>query len=172
MAEQPNKQQIAEQNKLNINQSPDSSQQQFGDRGVEVGYSNMGPHGLSNEDAENAPDGYGNQDQFGDIDGQDPYTNLNDTATNLDASDADTDDTKTDADLDDTATDTEAAADLGDPTIGTQNKTPIGEDFSDVSDELYGLAEPLAKEGDSSRQGSNKDSKGTRISQDQQGYQQ
>ena len=163
MTEQPNKQQIAQQNKLNINQSPDSSQQQFGDRGVEVGYSNNGPHGLSNEDAENAPDGYGNQDQFGDVDGQDPYSNLNEEAPDVD---------EADADLNDTSTDTEAAADLGDPATGTENSTPGGDGIYDVSDELYGLAEPLAKEGDSSRKGGNKDSKGTRISQDQQGYQQ
>ena len=74
--EQRKKQQIAQQNQLNINQTGEHPQQQFGDQGVQVGYSNMGPHGLSNEEAENAPDGYGNQDQFSDVDGQDPYNNL------------------------------------------------------------------------------------------------
>ena len=50
--------------------------------------------------------------------------------------------------------------------------TPAGEDLSNPDEELYGLAEPLAKPGDKSQKGSNKDRFGTRMSQDQQGYQQ
>ncbi len=38
--------------------------------------------------------------------------------------------------------------------------------------DLYGLAEPLAKPGEESRKGSQRDRYGTRISQDQSGYQQ
>ncbi len=59
----------------------------FGDQGSEPGYSHWGPHGpdtggeentdLDTEENENTdPDGYGPQDQFGDLD---PYNNLEDT---------------------------------------------------------------------------------------------
>jgi len=43
--------------------------------GSRPGYSNQGPHDIDIED-NTAPDGYGLQDQFGDVDGQDPYSNL------------------------------------------------------------------------------------------------
>src|SRR5438067_10863396 len=107
-------------------------QGQFGNQGTEEGYSYLGPHGLDIED-NTAPDGYGDQDQFADVDDQDPYSNLYDE----------------------------------DP-----GSTPGGEDLSDQDQDLYGLAEPLAKPGDESRKGSNKNRFGTRMSQDQQGYQQ
>ncbi|HJT59074.1 MAG TPA: hypothetical protein VJ761_21385 [Ktedonobacteraceae bacterium] len=56
----------------------------FGDQGSEPGYSHWGPHGPDTgegeEEEENTdPDGYGPQDQFGDLDDQDPYSNLEDT---------------------------------------------------------------------------------------------
>lgn len=89
-----------------------------------------GPHTLGFEDADD-PDHYGPQDQFGDVDGQDPYSNLDEQ-------------------------DAEVPAD----------------DLDDLDQSLYGLAEPLARPGDVSRQGSDKDRQGTRRSQDQQGYQQ
>lgn len=100
-------------------------------------YSNKGPRGaydeqtLPNDDdpfADTEQDQYGDQDVFGDIDGNDPYSNLYDN-------------------------------DAG----STENTDEAG---------LYGLAEPLAKEGDESNAGSERDSHGTRISQDQSGYQQ
>lgn len=81
--------------------------------------------GLSNQDE------YGLQDQFGDLDDQDPYSNLEDE---------------------------------------DQNMTTAGEDPD--PDALYGLEEPLARPGDESRAGSDKTREGTRISSDQQGYQQ
>ncbi len=81
--------------------------------------------GLSDEDE------YGLQDQFGDLDDQDPYSNLEDDE---------------------------------------QERTSAGEDPD--PDALYGLEEPLAREGDSSRAGSDKTRDGTRTSIDQQGYQQ
>jgi len=162
--EQRKKQQIAQQNQLNINQTGEQSQQQFGDQGVQVGYSNMGPHGLSNEEAENAPDGYGNQDQFSDVDGQDPYNNLYDE----DSVSTSAEEAADDANFGSTPAE-EEEEDRDDADLGS---TPAEEDAADVNDGLYGLAEPLAKPGDISRQGSNKDTKGTRISQDQQGYQQ
>lgn len=89
-----------------------------------------GPHGLGVEDADD-PDHYGPQDQFGDVDGQDPYSNLDD-----------------------------------------QVAETSGDDLDFPEQGLYGLAEPLAREGDVSRQGSDRDREGTRRSQDQQGYQQ
>jgi hypothetical protein len=121
----------------------------FGDQGSEPGYSNMGPHGPdtgsgqdtgididtdveTGEDENTDPDGYGPQDQFGDLDDQDPYNNLEDT----------------------------------DP-----GESAGGEGLYDVEDTLYGLAEPLAKPGDESRQERDKDLYGTRGSQDQYGYQ-
>ncbi|HYK84683.1 MAG TPA: hypothetical protein VEV19_04910 [Ktedonobacteraceae bacterium] len=129
----PTPQQVEQQNRQNINQTGDLGQQQFGDQGVQEGYSYKGPHGISSERAENAPDGYGNQDQFGDVDGQDPYNNL-----------------------------------YQKPPV----RTPKGDGLSNIDETLYGLAKPLAKPGDKSRQGSDKDAAGTRMSQDQQGYQQ
>ncbi len=51
-----------------------------------------------------------------------------------------------------------------------QESTPAGEDPD--PDALYGLEEPLARSGDVSRAGSDKTRDGTRISSDQQGYQQ
>src|SRR5437763_16032971 len=50
---------------------------QFGNQGSEERYSYLGPHGQYIDD-NTAPDGYGDQDQFGDVDGQDPYSNLDD----------------------------------------------------------------------------------------------
>ena len=81
--------------------------------------------GLSDQDE------YGLQDQFGDLDDQDPYSNLEDE---------------------------------------DQESTSAGEDPD--PDTLYGLEEPLAQPGDESRAGSYKTRDGTRISSDQQGYQQ
>src|SRR2546423_15355100 len=78
---------------------------QFGNQGSEERYSYLGPHGQYIDD-NTAPDGYGDQDQFGDVDDQDPYSNLDDE----------------------------------DP-----GSTPAGEDLTDPYEELYGLAEPLAK---------------------------
>ncbi|HZU68473.1 MAG TPA: hypothetical protein VFA09_14445 [Ktedonobacteraceae bacterium] len=105
----------------------------FGDQGSEPGYSRFGPHGLDRGDEEHiAPDGYGPQDQFGDLDDQDPYSNLENT----------------------------------DP-----GESPGGEGLYDIEDTLYGLAEPLAKPGDESLKERDKDSFGTRGSQDQYGYQ-
>lgn len=52
-------------------------QHQFGDQGSAERYSNLGPHGQY-EEPEGDPDDYGPQDQFADVDGQDPYTNLYD----------------------------------------------------------------------------------------------
>ena len=52
----------------------------FGDQGSEPRYTLRGLHGPYTEDEENTdPDGYGPQDQFGDLDDQDPYNNLEDT---------------------------------------------------------------------------------------------
>lgn len=51
-----------------------------------------------------------------------------------------------------------------------QESTTAGEDPD--PDALYGLEEPLARSGDESRAGSDKTRDGTRISSDQQGYQQ
>ena len=107
-------------------------QGQFGNQGSEERYSYLGPHGQYIDD-DTAPDGYGDQDQFADVDGQDPYNNLYDE----------------------------------DP-----GSTPAGEDILDPDQELYGLAEPLAKPGDESRKGSDKNRFGTRMSQDQLGNQQ
>ena len=109
-----------------------SGQNQFGNQGSQDRYSYLGPHGEYADD-DTDPDGYGPQDQFGDLDDQDPYSNLYDEDTGESAG---------------------------------------GEGLHDVEDTLYGLAEPLAQPGDVSRQGSDKDREGTRISQDQQGYQQ
>ena len=109
-------------------------------------YSYHGPHGNYDPNEGTAPDGYGDQDQFGDVDGQDPYSNLDDTSDLDDASDLD---------------DTENPGD-----------TAGGEGLYDLDESLYGLAEPLAKPGDVSRKGSDKDRLGTRGSQDQYGYQQ
>lgn len=50
--------------------------------------------------------------------------------------------------------------------------TSEDEDRYDEEQGLYGLAEPLANEGDVSKQGGDKNRYGTRQSQDQQGYQQ
>ncbi len=118
--------------------------------GPEV-YSDHGLHGTEaeNEAANTAPDGYGLQDQFGDVDGQDPYSNL--------------DENERQEDIEDALHTQETGEGTG--------ETPGGDGLSDLEDTLYGLAEPLAKEGDVSLQGSNKDRQGTRGSQDQYGYQ-
>ncbi len=143
---QPTPAQVNQQNQQNINQtqgvSPDQNNaEQFGNQGSEDRYSYLGPHddhvddnsapGEGYIDEDTAPDGYGDQDQFADVDGQDPYNNLYDQ----------------------------------DP-----GSTPAGED--PTMNDLYGLAEPLAKPGEESRKGSERDRYGTRISQDQSGYQQ
>jgi hypothetical protein len=128
-SQQDNQEQQASDETPNNNQEVPGD---FGNQGNEVGYSYLGPHGLDNEDAFTAPDGYGPQDQFGDLDDQDPYSNLYDE---------------------------DPGSSLG------------GEALSDPEEELYGLAEPLAKAGDESRKGSDKDRYGTRMSQDQTAYQ-
>lgn len=97
-ANTPTQQDIAIQNQQNINQTdpnpnnrdqPDTEQVpltgtideqgHFGDQGSLDRYTYQGP---KPEDAylndNTAPDGYGDQDQFADVDGQDPYSNLND----------------------------------------------------------------------------------------------
>ncbi len=111
-------------------------------QGALQGYSNRGPH-TNTMDDQNDPDGYGPQDNFGDIDGQDPYTNVGSDHDNNQG-------------------------------IYSQNNdsVPAGENLYGSDEDRYGLDEPLAHEGDISRQGSNKTRHGTRISQDQQGNQQ
>jgi hypothetical protein len=49
--------------------------------------------------------------------------------------------------------------------------TPRGDGLEDIEETEYGLAEPLAKPGDKSKKGRDKDRLGTRGSQDQYGYQ-
>ena len=121
-------------------------------------YSYHGPHGNYDPNEGTAPDGYGDQDQFGDVDGQDPYSNLDDTSDLDDASDlGDTGNPDDTSDQDDTE---------------NPGDTAGGEGLYDLDESLYGLAEPLAKPGDVSRKGSDKDRFGTRGSQDQYGYQQ
>src|SRR5437588_12505304 len=90
---QPTPAQVNQQNQQNINQtqgvSPDQNNaEQFGNQGSEDRYSYLGPHdahvddnsapGEGYIDEDTAPDGYGDQDQFADVDGQDPYNNLYD----------------------------------------------------------------------------------------------
>lgn len=100
--------------------------------------SDLGGYDNSADDAaEAAPDQYGNQDQFGDVDGQDPYTNVDDE-----------DDEKPE-----------------------NRPTPRGDGLEDIEETEYGLAEPLAKPGDRSYKGKDRNRWGTRGSQDQYGYQ-
>lgn len=126
--------------------------------GPEV-YSFHGPHGneAENEAANTAPDGYGVQDQFGDVDGQDPYSNLDED-----------EDKNEDEDQDDREEMEDA---LRDEENEEDGESAGGEGLHDVDESLYGLAEPLAKEGDKSRKARDKDCKDTRGSQDQYGYQ-
>lgn len=100
--------------------------------------SNLGGYENSDDDAaETAPDQYGDQDQFGDVDGQDPYTNLGDEENEK-----------------------------------PENRpTPRGDRLEDIEETEYGLAEPLAKPGDRSYKGKDRNRWGTRGSQDQYGYQ-
>ncbi|HZS76030.1 MAG TPA: hypothetical protein VFA41_05400 [Ktedonobacteraceae bacterium] len=72
-----------EQGKLNAQEEHDPMYGGKGDEGqhpdepVEQDYSYLGPHdGAPVNEVNTAPDGYGLQDQFGDVDGQDPFTNL------------------------------------------------------------------------------------------------
>ncbi|GHO52356.1 hypothetical protein [Ktedonobacter robiniae] len=117
------------------------NQEIFPAQGDPARYSYRGPHGdYQNDQAESDPDGYGLQDQFGDLDNQDPYSNL---------------------------------------TEGTEDERPENDDVCGDQDmlhtatgePLYGLEEPLAKPGEESRQGSDRDRYGTKGSQDQYGYQ-
>ncbi len=97
-------------------------------------YTYMGLHpeeDFVDEQENTAPDDYGDQDQFGDVDNQDPYSNLYDE----------------------------------DP-----GSTPGGEDLYDLEETEYGLAEPLAKPGDASNEGTDRDEFGTKGSSDQYGY--
>jgi hypothetical protein len=51
-----------------------------GNQQTQEGYSYRGPHvEFADPDQDTDPDGYGPQDQFGDLDDQDPYSNLEDT---------------------------------------------------------------------------------------------
>ena len=107
-------------------------------------YSYNGPHGDYVEDDD--PDSYGPQDQFGDVDGQDPYNNLED-----------------DEQVDESAG--SENGDMGASMAGAEDlegATPAGEGLDDLEDTLYGLAEPLAKPGDISNVGSNKNRYGTK----------
>lgn len=111
------------------NQPPNASTVEpdtFG--GSEDRYSFMGPHGEYDEPGD--PDDYGPQDQFSDVDGQDPYNNLRDEEPGESAG---------------------------------------GEGLYDLDESLYGLSEPLAKPGDLSMQGDNKDRYGTRGTQNEYG---
>lgn len=56
--------------------------------------------------------------------------------------------------------------------LDDEDAQPSEEEAFEQEEGLYGLAEPLAREGDVSRQGSDKDRYGTERSQDQQGNQQ
>lgn len=127
--------------------------------GPEV-YSHRGPHGneAENEAANTAPDGYGLQDQFGDVDGQDPYSNLDED-----------EDENEDEDEDDREEMEDALRAEENPE--GDGESAGGEGLYDLEESLYGLAEPLAKEGDKSRKARDKDRKDTRGSQDQYGYQ-
>ncbi|GCE48998.1 hypothetical protein EI42_01511 [Thermosporothrix hazakensis] len=86
---------------------------------------------------EKAPDQYGPQDQFGDVDNQDPYSNL---------------------DQEDTLAEEEEPS--TDPRGEDPTRTPTGE-------EPYGLDEPLAKPGQRSNVGRDRDKYGTKGFQDQ-----
>lgn len=68
---QPNETRKNQQEKI-LNNEAAQNRFKIGSR---PGYSNKGLHDLDIED-NTAPDGYGLQDQFGDVDGQDPYSNL------------------------------------------------------------------------------------------------
>lgn len=70
---QPNEKQSSQQENI---RNDEAAQDRF-KVGSRPGYSNQGTHDLDIED-NTAPDGYGLQDQFGDVDGQDPYSNLDD----------------------------------------------------------------------------------------------
>ena len=153
------------QQKKNIRQKPESSEPLYGGKGDQgqmdntIGqdvYSYRGPHGneAGNETANTAPDGYGDQDQFGDVDGQDPYSNLDE-------------DEEGDADEEEEVEDVLRS---GDSEEGT-DESAGGDGLADPDESLYGLAEPLAKEGDVSKKARDKDCKDTRGSQDQYGYQ-
>jgi hypothetical protein len=146
-------------NQQNTQQNSENSDPLYGGKGDQGQQNNqVGPevysyHGLHGTEAENeaantAPDGYGPQDQFGDVDGQDPYTNLDESE---------------EENLEDALHTEETGEGTG--------ETPGGDGLFDVEETLYGLAEPLAKEGDVSTQGTDRDRLGTRGSQDQYGYQ-
>ncbi|QBD77031.1 hypothetical protein EPA93_13870 [Ktedonosporobacter rubrisoli] len=81
MAEQENVQRERAKNRRPQPEAPNVSQEQFTNRGTQEGYSNLGPHGDFgdfDDEANTAPDNYGEQDQFADLDNQDPYSNLYD----------------------------------------------------------------------------------------------
>lgn len=125
---QPNETQKNQQEKILNNEA---AQDRF-KIGSRPGYSHKGTHDLDIED-NTAPDGYGLQDQFGDVDGQDPYSNLDDEEPGM---------------------------------------TTGGDGSYAPEETLYGLAEPLARPGEKSTKGRDKDKGGTRISQDMTAYQQ
>ena len=163
------KQNTSNDRKKNVQQASKNNEPLYGGKGDqgqmdnEVGpevYSFHGPHGaeVENEAANTAPDGYGLQDQFGDVDGQDPYSNMDEAGD---------DDRNEDEDEEEEMEDVLRSDDTGEDS----GESAGGEGLDDLDESLYGLAEPLAKGGDRSLKARDKDIKDTRGSQDQYGYQ-
>lgn len=66
------------------------NQELFPAQGDPARYSYRGPHGdYADDEAESAPDDYGPQDQFGDLDNQDPYSNLDEESESEEPQSAD-----------------------------------------------------------------------------------
>lgn len=83
--QQANQDQIQDQNQLDLTEPPDKRSlvadlpESPGNEETHGRYSYLGPHGDDTDDEVNTdPDNYGPQDQFGDLDNQDPYSNLYD----------------------------------------------------------------------------------------------
>jgi hypothetical protein len=80
-----NQDQTQNQNQLDLTEPPDKSSlvadipESPGNEETHGRYSYLGPQGDDTDDEANTdPDNYGPQDQFGDLDNQDPYSNLYD----------------------------------------------------------------------------------------------